>query len=77
MDKDGDHLHCILHILRFGDGPDKGAYVGDMIVIAVMRTAGQEVGSVGLGVGGQPLASWLGRQQRLRKPLENRWRRVD
>lgn len=76
MDQGGDHLHCILHILRLRDGPNKGGCVGDMIVMAVMLTAGQEIGSLGPGAGGEPLQSWLGRQQRLRKPLENALGRV-
>lgn len=77
MDKGGGHLHCILNILRIRDGPNKGDCVGDMIVVAIMLTAGQEIASARPGAGGEPLQSWLGQRQRLRKPLENAWRRVD
>ncbi|WP_044549192.1 hypothetical protein [Mesorhizobium japonicum] len=77
MDEGGDHLHCILHILRLGDGPNKRECVGDMIVSAVMLTKGQEIRRADQGVGGEPLQSWLRRQQRRRKPLENIWERVD
>lgn len=76
MDRSGHHLHCILNLLRLRDGPSKGDCVGDMIVMTIMLT-GQEIGSVGPGVGGEQLSSWLGRRQRLRKPLENAWLRVD
>nr|WP_156941994.1 hypothetical protein [Mesorhizobium sp. LNHC220B00] len=77
MDKGGGHLHCILNILRLRDGPNKGDCVGDMIVVAIAVKAGQEIASAGRGAGGEPLQSWLGRRQRLRKPLENAWGRVD
>ncbi|ESX62701.1 hypothetical protein NKJ36_27100 [Mesorhizobium sp. M0142] len=52
MDKGGGHLHCILNILRLRDGPNKGDCVGDIVVMAVMLTAGQEIGSVGPGLSG-------------------------
>ncbi|BCG83346.1 hypothetical protein MesoLj113b_68880 (plasmid) [Mesorhizobium sp. 113-3-3] len=77
MNKGDDHLHCVLHILRLRDGRNKGDCVGDMIVTRVRLTAGQEIRSLGPSVGGEPLQSWLGRPQSLRKPLENAWERVD
>lgn len=77
MDRSGHHLHCILNLLRLGDGPGQGDCVGEMIVMTIMLTAGQEIGSVGPGVEGEQFSSWLGRRQHLRKPLENAWRRVD
>lgn len=46
--KSGGHLHCILNILRLRDGPTKGDCVGDMVVMAVMLTARQQIGSLGL-----------------------------
>lgn len=77
MDRSGHDLHCILNLLRLRNGPSKGDCVGDMIVRTITLTAGQEIGSVPPGVRGEPLQSWLGQRQRLRKPLENAWRRVD
>lgn len=77
MDKGGDRLHCILHILRLREEPNTDDCVGDMIVTRVLLTAGQEIGSLGPSVGGEPLQLWLGRQQSLRKPLGNAWERVD
>ncbi len=74
MDRGGHHLHCILNLLRLRDGPNKD---GCVIVVAIVLKAGQEIGSAGPGTGGEPLESWLGRRQCLRKPLENAWRRVD
>lgn len=77
MDRSGHQLHCILNLLRLCDRPSNGDCVGDMIVVTIMLTAGQEIGSVGPGASGEPLERWLGRRQRLRKPLENAWLRVD
>lgn len=77
MDRSGHHLHCILNLLRLGDGSGQGDCVGEMIVTTIMLTAGQEIGSVGPSIGGVQLSSWLGQRQRRRKPLDNAWRRVD
>ncbi|RWI37086.1 MAG: hypothetical protein EOR30_32205 [Mesorhizobium sp.] len=68
MNRGGHHLHCIVNLLRLRDG---------MIVVAIALKAGQEIESAGREVGVEPLASWLRRHQRLRKPLKNTWGRVD
>lgn len=77
MDKGGGHLHCILNILRIRRWAQQRRLRRRYDRMAITLKAGQEIASAGPGAGGEPLSSWLGRRQRLRKPLENAWRRVD
>ncbi|RWH94103.1 MAG: hypothetical protein EOQ88_27240 [Mesorhizobium sp.] len=71
MNRGGHHLHCIVNLLRLRDGHNNVGCAGHMIVMAIAVKAGQEIESGGREVGGEPLASWLLRHQRLRKSLEN------
>jgi hypothetical protein len=66
----GGHDHCCIpNLLRLCDRPDKTGCAGNMIVVAIELKAGEENGCASLGVDGEPLEAWFGRQQGLRKAL--------